>query len=84
MTYCDVVIQSIAAVKICNCSIAAHVTVDNNDGIIQLHFVGKFGGFAVALESSGEKHNLLLASLKGMDDYSSVLLVQLHNTLYRY
>ena len=43
-----------------------HSSKRSSDGITQLHFVGKFGGFAVALESSSEGHNLLLASLKGL------------------
>ena len=34
-------------------------------GVILLHFIGKFGGFAVALDSSGQEHKLLVASIKG-------------------
>lgn len=47
-------------------TITVQPTSVKSDGITKLHFVGKFGGFAVALESSSLEHDLLLASLKGV------------------
>ena len=41
-------------------------TGSKDDGITQLHVVWRFGGFAVALESSSQEHDLLLASIKGV------------------
>lgn len=50
-----------------NCLVTVQdVSHKDSDGVIQLHFVGKFGGFTVALETSSQENNLLLASLKGL------------------
>ena len=44
-----------------------------SEGVTLLHFIGKFGGVAVALDRSGQEHKLLEASVKG--EYQSLLIV---------
>ena len=49
-----------------HCFVIAKSPASKNDGITQLHVVGKFGGFALDLESAHQDHDLLQASIKGM------------------
>ena len=49
-----------------NCLITVQQGSSESDGITDLRVVGKFGGFTIVLESSNQKQDLLLASLKGI------------------